>query len=842
MRRAQDPRIWFGRFASAEFVMKSAHHRDILASEYQVITFEMEGAGTWDYLPTIIVKGACDYADSHKNKEWQAYSAITAAACAKAIVEEWRPVLPQPQMDNPGASRKRRFSTYADCERRGAHVLHGLDMEEDALDNDNLFNPAISPTILLHGLSHVAKAAFHSFALPDTAACLENTRVALLKDVEHWATTKDSQPVFWLQGIAGTGKTTIAKTIARTFSENSSLAASFFFSRGAGDRGNATKLIGTLIHQLCTRSTLEHSLRTELQTIIHQTIRATPDITTKAYGEQWEHLFMRPLMMLQCRFPTLRWKHILVVIDALDECDPVQDIGLIIELLVQTRQFYSIPIRFFLTGRPEVAVSYHIQRIKGNVDCIVLHNIERSVVECDILTLVRHQFGQISEKLQYSPGWPSSEQILIIVSRARGLFIYAATVCRVIGSSHSKHLLRQFLVDDKRASSHLAHMYNLIIAQGLGRTDTDFVEVTIPFFRLIIGSLAALVDNLSINVLHMLLTSHPPPAAEPKSLVEDLDPDTVKDTLRQFSSVLDIPDNRDLPVRIFHPSFREYLFSSRAQGVEHSQLQPSDVHEHLLCCCFAILHTDLRKDICRLVDPSANSATVDGANLAQYLPPHAQYACKYWISHMESLSGAVLQSIIADDGPFDKFCGAKILYWLEAMSLLRMIPVTIQTVAKLLPLFSNNEIIGRSTLVLRDTFSFLVNNRVIIEQSPLQIYCSALLFSPSRSLLRDIFANEIPNWLSERPDVSEYWPISVTMDASAGEARAIDLSADGTLLVSAHSEPVICVWDVATGFLIRKIETHAHDMWSIAFTPNARIIASGFLFPRHACGMQSRAH
>jgi nucleoside phosphorylase len=57
-----------------------------------VIAFEMESAGAWDYLPTIVIKSVCDYADSHKNKEWQEYAAATAAACTKAFLEERRSV------------------------------------------------------------------------------------------------------------------------------------------------------------------------------------------------------------------------------------------------------------------------------------------------------------------------------------------------------------------------------------------------------------------------------------------------------------------------------------------------------------------------------------------------------------------------------------------------------------------------------------------------------------------------------------------------------------------------------------------------------------------------------
>ena len=66
--------------------MKSAQHRDKIAGTEQVIGFEMEGAGVWDHFPTVVIKGVCDYADSHKNKRWQRYAAATAAACMKAFL------------------------------------------------------------------------------------------------------------------------------------------------------------------------------------------------------------------------------------------------------------------------------------------------------------------------------------------------------------------------------------------------------------------------------------------------------------------------------------------------------------------------------------------------------------------------------------------------------------------------------------------------------------------------------------------------------------------------------------------------------------------------------------
>jgi nucleoside phosphorylase len=71
--------------------MKSGEDRDEIAAREKVIGFEMEGAGVWDNFPCIVVKGVCDYADSHKNKKWQRYAAATAAACTKAFLKDWVP-------------------------------------------------------------------------------------------------------------------------------------------------------------------------------------------------------------------------------------------------------------------------------------------------------------------------------------------------------------------------------------------------------------------------------------------------------------------------------------------------------------------------------------------------------------------------------------------------------------------------------------------------------------------------------------------------------------------------------------------------------------------------------
>jgi nucleoside phosphorylase len=81
--------IFIGRIGSGNIVMKSGKSRDMIAKRHNLIAFEMEGAGAWDEVPCLVVKGVSDYADSHKNKRWQDFAAATAASVMKAILDRY---------------------------------------------------------------------------------------------------------------------------------------------------------------------------------------------------------------------------------------------------------------------------------------------------------------------------------------------------------------------------------------------------------------------------------------------------------------------------------------------------------------------------------------------------------------------------------------------------------------------------------------------------------------------------------------------------------------------------------------------------------------------------------
>ena len=141
----------------------------------------------------------------------------------------------------------------------------------------------------------------------------------------EWPESPQEKCIFWLNGMAGTGKSTIARTVARLFSERRQLGASFFFRRGEGDRGNAAKLFPTTIKQLA------YSIPW-LKPYVKSAVSNEPDIGGKSFKDQLDRLLLQPLNLKQ---PDQKIAKKVVVIDGLDECDKEEDIRLIIQLLPQ---------------------------------------------------------------------------------------------------------------------------------------------------------------------------------------------------------------------------------------------------------------------------------------------------------------------------------------------------------------------------------------------------------------------------------------------------------------------------------------------------------------------------
>ncbi|KAM6505293.1 hypothetical protein FSOLCH5_014522 [Fusarium solani] len=166
--------------------------------------------------------------------------------------------------------------------RSRGNILVALNVDQTAMLQN------VDHNITLDRLPIAEGASFDSHAEEHNPTCLPNTRVELLKDICRWIDDPDSKTIFWLNGMAGTGKSTISRTVAQSRSRQGDLGASFFFKRGETDRGNLAKFISTLAGQLARSIP-------GVASAIKKAIDADPAIAGKTIGEQFDKLIREPL-------------------------------------------------------------------------------------------------------------------------------------------------------------------------------------------------------------------------------------------------------------------------------------------------------------------------------------------------------------------------------------------------------------------------------------------------------------------------------------------------------------------------------------------------------------------
>jgi WD40 repeat protein len=130
--------------------------------------------------------------------------------------------------------------------------------------------------------------------------------------------------------------------------------------------------------------------------------------------------------------------------------------------------------------------------------------------------------------------------------------------------------------------------------------------------------------------------------------------------------------------------------------------------------------------------------------------------------------------------------------------------------------------------LIHDAKRFALYNRSTIEEAPLQIYCSALVFAPEMSIVRGHFKNQIPHWIRGLPKVQRDWSsLEQTLEGHSDWVRSVAFSPDGSKLASGSSDRTVRVWNVATGQVEQTLEGHLDSVWSVVFSPDGSKVASG---------------
>ena len=528
--------------------------------------------------------------------------------------------------------------------------LAKLEVHRSVHRRTRLLTASLELDDLLKRLPYANDAPFNSLVKQHEPTCLPDTRVDLLKEIYRWADGKDSRCIFWLSGLAGTGKSTISRTVARKYYDQESLGASFFFSRGGEDVGNARKFITSIARQLADAST-------ELRCLICEAIAKNSSIAAQSFQDQWRQLVHGPLSKVA---DGTHHSLYVLVIDALDECEEENHIKMLLPLLSEAQALENIRLRIFVTSRPETRIRSCFTRLREYHRNVVLHHIPPPIVDQDITVFLEHCLKLIAEERSLHTGWPGEQKIRQMVQIASGLFIWAATACRFIreGKRFAAKRLDTILKDSGSAvtepEKHLDEIYITVLEHSISPDYTDEEkEEAYHMLEQVLGCIVSLSSPLSVSSLSGLLS---------------LEKEDVDQTLDELHSILNIPKDKTHPLRLHHPSFRDFILNKARCRNSKFWINAKQAHQTLADRCLQLMSCSLKQDVCGVRLPGKLATDVESSRVEQHIPLEVQYACLYWVQHVQK-SGMQLR----DNDQVDQFLKEHFLHWLEALGWMRRV-------------------------------------------------------------------------------------------------------------------------------------------------------------------------
>jgi hypothetical protein len=484
-------------------------------------------------------------------------------------------------------------------------------------------------------------------------SCFKGTRTRLLNEIASWIANDDPSlaPIYVLDGVAGIGKSTIAKTVAENAAGINTLGASFFFSRNDDKRKTAKTFFPTIAYQLAHYDK-------DFADEIHKALLRTPHVVTQMPVKQYSTLIMEPLTEAFA----VAGHPILIVIDALDECE--HDADALLKIFADSIK--NMPrLKLFITTRPE----YHIRNVLDRYHHLKrfhLQDIEKSVVQSDIRLYLDFHLSEDHVRDEF-PGlqitWkPVEKDMKLLIESCGILFIVASTAVK-------------FILDSKRSDpgKQLSRLLKGVSRQDL--SGSKYTTVMDSFYRQIL--LSAVPDDddsdneddywfghYQIVVGTVVALQYPLPCSAFSAIV-DLVPDDVKRALCHLYSLV-APTGQDLTFRVHHKSFPDFVTSaSRCTGMFLIDLPTR--HLELGKRCLKLLDRHLKPNIYNLDSTDYFKDNIDVLHLTHdRLSQEVVYASTHWATHLYSaskLDGEAEQLL-------EHFARKHLLNWLEVLSMI----------------------------------------------------------------------------------------------------------------------------------------------------------------------------
>ncbi|KAG5636925.1 hypothetical protein H0H81_006358 [Sphagnurus paluster] len=489
----------------------------------------------------------------------------------------------------------------------------------------------------LEHLDKLPRARDARYDYIDRPKCSEGTREGVLKQIMHWVKDANGHPIYWLNGAAGTGKTTIALTVADMLAKDSTIfSASFFCSRESEGRSDARLIFPTFAH---------HFARCDIQlrNAILRVIKETPDIGHALPAEQLAKLLIGPLQSTCMASP----RPIVLILDALDECAGGRAPESILTALAMEIKAVSC-LKVFVSSRPTASTNdaFLDDTLRKRREVFVLHDVEKDVVDSDIRD---YMMERLAKKAALTAGiafsWPPEDRIKKLVNMAGGLFIFASTVCEFIEAGDPVFRLNQITDHPTNEYIGIDCLYRQILECAIAR----FHENQSLFneegrCRTIIATILLLQDPLSSSDVGHIL---------------GLPPQEIKGLLGNLQSVLSVPEDDRGAIRTLHASFPDFMLT-KSRCLPAMYVQPAPHHRMIVMRLLEIMDRGLKRNMAYFV--RFKRANKD------HFPGYLRYACRYWADHLSRTDVHDAADLMKT---LDSFVSTKLVYCLEVLDCIR---------------------------------------------------------------------------------------------------------------------------------------------------------------------------
>ena len=494
----------------------------------------------------------------------------------------------------------------------------------------------------------------------DHKSCLRGTRETVLNEIELWTKDFAKSPVFWLNGLAGTGKSTIAQTVSEWAFADGLLGASFFCSRDFSDRSDLRLIFPTLAFQLA------HKYPT-FRSILVTLLQSNPDVAHESLYSQMAKLIVEPLRSAGVST--------VIVIDALDECKDDEPSSAILSVL--GRFVGQIPrVKFFITGRPEprIKTGFRLPLLVHSTSVFVLHNVHPTLINDDIRLFLKHELSELAQRHRLD-GWPRDEHIDLLCHRAAGLFVYAVATVKFLDNKTRLPEQRLEVIaglpectdyEGKtrfNSNTTLDSLYTSILETAFGEEGPEIYSKA----RSTIGAVVLLSNPLS-----------PPGIAE----LIGLNPREVILLLTLVHSLLAVDEEFSQPVKPFHKSFPDFITDPLRCADARFYISPRNAHFELVANCLRVMNEGLAQNLLSLPDYALNSEIKDlETRVDDCVSVALRYACQSWYGHLTEAEGDTtgvvsrLHVLLED----------KFLAWLEVLSVLGAMRAAVDALEQVIP-------------------------------------------------------------------------------------------------------------------------------------------------------------